>query len=340
MDGKRLLPVFIYKILRQYSSKQHPLSHAEIMKYLDLDYGVEHIDPKTITRCMDDFETAGWAVHRNKRLGVYLEEVFTETELKVLMAPMYMASYLSNKNVDKLMEKIGKINEMQRKRVNRNKALAKQYRHQEYDDFLGKIEMIDYAQDHHLQLQFVYNDLDEKGMLVPRATSDSEIKRVVHPLGMVCVDNFYYFVAAKGDDLKILNYRIDKMSHVIALSDKAVPVGKIPGCQRGVFCPSEYVNRNFKMYNTEPKNVKFRIVAEEPKRLNLYINTIWDEFGNRVDRVKKVDDRTIEFDVKVPLSGARIFAMQYANVAEVLEPQELRKELGKMFEESVRKYRD
>lgn len=338
MDGKRLLPVFIYKILRQYSSKQHPLSHAEIMKYLALDYGVEHIDPKTITRCMDDFEVAGWAVHRNKRLGVYLEEVFTETELKVLMAPMYMASYLSEKNIDKLMDKIGKINEMQRKQVNKNKALAKQYRHQEYDDFLGKIEVIDYAQDHHLQLQFIYNDMNEQGKLVPRAIGDGEIKRVVHPLGMVCVNNFYYFVGAKGDELKVLNYRIDKMTHVVVLDDKAVPISKIPGYEKGVFCPSEYVNKNFRMYNTVPENVKFRLVVDEPKRLNLYINTIWDEFGNRLDRVKKVDDRTIEFSVKIPLLGAKIFAMQYANVAEVLEPQELRDELRKAFMESVKRY--
>ena len=338
MDGKRLIPVFIYKILRHYSSKQHPLSHADIMKYLALDYGVEHIDHKTITRCMDDFELAGWAVHRNKRLGVYLEEVFTETELKVLMAPMYMAAYLSEQNVNKLMEKIGKINELQRKRVNKNKVLAKQYRHQEQDDFLSKIEVIDYAQDHHLQLQFVYNDLNEHGQLVPRITGTGEIWRTVHPLGMVCVDGFYYFVGAKGDALKVLNYRIDKMSNVKVLDEKAVAISQIPGYERGVFSPSEYVNRNFKMYNTEPQRVRFRILVEDSKRLNLYINTVWDEFGKRVDQVQKVNDRTIEFSVKIPLIGAKIFALQYANVAEVLEPQELRNELWQLFQENVRKY--
>lgn len=32
--------------------------------------------------------------------------------------------------------------------------------------------------------------------------------------------------------------------------------------------------------------------------------------------------------------------MQYANVAEVLEPQGLREELRKVFKESVKKYKD
>lgn len=340
LQGKRLLPVLIYKILRRYSSKQHPLSHADIMKYLELDYGVEHIDTKTITRCMDDFEYIGWPVHRNKRLGCYLAEVFTETELKVLMAPMFMASFLSDDSIAKLMDKIGKINEQQRKNVKKNTAFAQQYRHLEHDDFLSKIELIDFAQDNHRQLQFVYNDIDEKGRLVPRASEDKDGKRIVHPYGMVYVNGFFYFICAKGKDLKILNYRIDKMTNVVVLDEKSEPISKIPGYERGVFNPAEYVNKNFKMYNTTPEWVKFRIVSLKPERLNLYINTVWDEFGNRVDRIKRVDDTTIEFEAKIPLLGAKIFALQYADVAEVLEPEELREELCKIHKKNIEKYKN
>ena len=68
---------------------------------------------------------------------------------------------IADENIAKLMAKIGKINERQRKNVKKNIAFAKQYRHLEHDDFLSKIEMIDYAQDNHKQLQFVYNDINE-----------------------------------------------------------------------------------------------------------------------------------------------------------------------------------
>lgn len=339
IEGKRLLPVFIYKILRRYSSRQHALSHADIKKYLWLDYDVDSIDSKTITRCLDDFENVGWPVHRNKRLGVYLSEVFTETELKVMMAPMFMASYLSNENISKLMLKIGKINERQRKNVKRNIAFASQYRHIEYDDFLGKIRTIDYAQDNHLQLQFVYNDIDENGRLAPRIVDNDKGIRIANPYGMVYVEGFFYFICSKDGSKKILNYRIDKMTNVVVLDTPAMPISQIPGYERGVFNPAEYVNRNFKMFNTEPVDVKFRIAAPIAKRLNFYINTVWDEFGNRVSRIKRVSDTIIEFSAKIPLLGAKIFALQYADVTEVLEPEELRAELRNIFKNNAKKYK-
>lgn len=338
-EGKRLLPVFIYQILRQYSSKNRPLSQAEIIRYLEEDYDVPSIDRRTISRCLNDFELVGWPVHRNKRTGVYLAEVFTETELKVLMAPMFMAAYLSDENISKLMAKIGKINAIQRKKVSRNTELARQYRHVGHDDFLRKIEMIDYAQDNRKMLQFVYNDINETGELVPRLTEEGSSRRIVHPYGMMCVDGFYYFVCSKGDSRKLLNYRIDKMTNVIVLDEPALPISTVPGYERGIFSPSEYVKQNFKMFNTPPVPVRFKIVAPTPDRVNFYINTVWDEFGNRVENMRRLAEDSFEFEAKVPLFGAKIFAMQYANVAEVLSPAELRQELYEVFKGNVQKYK-
>ena len=338
-QGKRLLPVFIYKILRQYSSKQHPLTQHDIMRYLERDYGVEKIDPKTITRCLDDFEYMGWPLSRNKRLGAYLAEIFTQTELKVLLAPMYMASYLSNADVAKLLKKLGKINESQRRELSRNTAIAKSYRHLDQNDFFQKIEAIDSAIVKRRQLQFIYNDLDEKGQLVPRCGSGGDPIRLVHPMGMVYFNGFFYFVGAKGEDLKVLNYRIDKMTGVYVTEEEAVPVGQIPGYEEGFFSAPDYVHRNFKMFNTPPQIVRFRIQVPEPKRLNLYINTVWDEFGKRLQWMEKKDPCTLEFEVKVPLIGAKIFAMQYATVAEVLSPADLRLELREEFHKNWAKYK-
>ena len=68
------------------------------------------------------------------------------------------------------------------------------------------------------------------------------------------------------------------------------------------------------------------------------INVLLDFFGNKL-RYSKLENGKIQVEMQMSLPGAKLFALQYADTVEVLEPVKLREEIKETLQNTLTKYK-
>ena len=357
-NNKRVIPVLIYKYLSENSSVNNPVRQNEILDYVNREMGnlgfrdlEKLVDRKTVGRTLIDFAGFGWVkapkpqkflaggeqLSDNFRTGVYMSSGFTAAELKVMMAPMLMAGFLSDDSVKRLLNKVCKLSNQMYGEHTGSMAV----RYENGNSFFENVGVIYKAIKEKKQLSFVYNDMDENRQLVKRVKEDCpDGVRVVNPYGIVSNGGYFYFVCSHLDHSRLITYRVDKMTAVHSVEEDAIAVSKVPGYENWKdFRTVEYLRDNYKMWGGETHSVLFQVTPDMPERLNYYINTVWDEFGQRVEYITVAKDKqSFEFSVNVSAVGAKLFALQYASVAELRSPRQLRAEVQETLRKTLEKY--
>lgn len=333
-----ILSYLIYQILREETFPGKPLQQQQIRQILIDRYGLAPARG-TLGRTIHQMETAGCPIcGLDSRRGIWLQPECTPLEAEALIQPLITASHFSNQNLDKLLQLVGLLNVEFRKQAKGVKFRAREYLHTE-SDILFTLGLIKQALEDQTQLQFLYCDLDEKQRPVPRKDKrHPEGKRLVSVHGILCMENHYYMVASE-DEPMLRNYRIDKMSQLLITGIKARRISEIPG-QGPTFNALSYAARlNYKMFPGKPVSVKFRVTLPDTMNKNQFINIVWDEMGNKAKRFRISDDHNFEFEAEMPGIGAKLFAGQYSQFCEILEPENLRQDMCKEFEQTLRKYK-
>ena len=121
----------------------------------------------------------------------------------------------------------------------------------------------------------------------------------------------------------MMNLRVDRILSIAPLVQQKF--------QRDAsFDPYAYRDQSPVMYPGTPQVIRLRCHTA-------MVNTILDFFGTQAHFSRPINDRT-EVTLNIAPSGVKLFALQYADNVEVLEPASLREDVIQSLENALRRY--
>ena len=146
-----------------------------------------------------------------------------------------------------------------------------------------------------------------------------EVNMVFDPYALMWSNGYYYLV---GKHEQMMNLRLDRILRVTPSAlDSERPKD---------FDPVAYRDRTPVMHPGEPEIVRMRC------KLGM-VSVVMDFFGENAEYGAPEDGWT-NVTVRVAPKGAKLFAMQYADQVEVLEPESLRREMRASLSAALEKY--
>jgi predicted DNA-binding transcriptional regulator YafY len=195
------------------------------------------------------------------------------------------------------------------------------------------IDVLDEAISKNKKVSFKYLEYGTDKKQHVKCTEDgTERVYVVSPYQMAAKEGKYYLICNydKYDDVS--NYRVDRITDIEIVDEKAKPFEKLKWANGQKLDLSEYMKKHVYMYSSEDSIVKFKIVRP-------MISDIIDMFGKDVQFYDEADD-TVCVKAKVNEAAMIQFAKNYAPDVEILEPLELRKQVKKELRKGYEAYKD
>ena len=148
-------------------------------------------------------------------------------------------------------------------------------------------------------------------------------RMTVDPYAMMWSNGYYYLVCRDGNIMR--NLRVDRIIQVLPTTLKFE--------KDTDFDPYAYRDRSPVMYPGEPTLIRMKCSMDR-------ISTLLDFFGSAIldySVSKNAPDETT-VTLKASEKGVRLFALQYAEDVEVLDPPSLRSEIAKTLKGAANKY--
>lgn len=160
-----------------------------------------------------------------------------------------------------------------------------------------------------------------QGKLTPHLVQNSKKpQKVIVPLSLVWSKGNYYLVARYQED-GTMHLRVDRMLKVMLTKESFTTTKE--------FSVVEHRDRSPLMYGGEQELVRFIC----PPTL---LNTVMDVLGNTPTYDLVGED--IKVSVRTSRAGILLFALQHIREIEIIDPPELREEIGEILRKSAEKY--
>lgn len=258
-------------------------------------------------------------VPHNQPRRYYLEGVLTNAEWRMLSDLVQVYPYISEAQTDKFLQVLSRLapggGTMPGTRYAFKRGNEKQFRH---------LEVLDAAIRRRKKVQIRYGTYvleDVNGECRPVLQQrESAGLLTIDPYVLMWSNGYYYLV---GKNVGMMNLRVDRILSVAELKEDFI--------RDAGFDPYIYRDKSPVMYPGTPQYVRLRCHTS-------LISTVLDFFGPQPHFTKPREGWT-EVSMSIAPAGVRLFAMQYADKVEVLEPKELREEIGKQFAAAAERYR-
>ncbi len=327
VGGKKAITICILKILEDYSDYDHPLTQADIIKKLEHNYGIQ-AGRNAVRRNLSLLCELGYDIctHEESGRGTYLREhMFDNTELLVLIDSVLTSRYIPENNAKQMIDKLGKLSNCHfRQRIPHVHRLD-EWHHQRNKEFFLNLEVLSDSIEQNRQVAFRYNRPAEDGVLYPVRPN----KDVVSPFAIVCSNEQYYLIACYAGYDDVRHVRIDRMTEIEMLDEPARALGEMPGYGQDLSIAKYAAEHNF-MHGGKVEQIVLRMQRS-------CAGDVTDTFGAAAV-MNKIDENTMEVVICAAPEGMRFFALQFAPVCEVIEPQSLRETIKEDIRNLVQKY--
>ena len=312
--NKKMLNMLILELLKEYSDADHRLTQQEIIKLLQLNYGME-CDRRSVKNNILSLKEMGYEISMED--GYYLlEREFEDSELRMLIDSVLFSKTISTRQAKVIIEKLRKqSNKYFSAKVSHVSNLPELY-HIDNKQVMYSLDALNDAISSKKQVRFVYNVYDVDFKLHPKR----EEKYLVNPYQMVANNGYYYLIANYDKYNDISHYRIDKMTDVEILDTKVKPMNEVKGLEKG-FCLPRHMAEHIYMFSGESVIVKM-------KAKRFLMNELVDWFGKDFHIVSD-DGEDIVINVSCNQQAMRFWALQYGPYVEILSPESLRCEIEK-----------
>lgn len=192
-----------------------------------------------------------------------------------------------------------------------------------------------------LQFEYCMYDYDnnrKKVTLVPRPIKRKEetvTVREVNPLVLTWSNGYYYLVtyAYFNDAYHYYNYRVDRMKNVRCMNRDADEYADKTFFRNDEFDPKLYIAKHPVMYSSSKIYDRIEIRCKRS-----ILNNALDTFGFDI-RILKCEGDEVEFAVtNLTGQGVLMFALEYCDHCEILNPPELRTKMKEYARLLVKKY--
>lgn len=334
IDSKSIAILRVLQILHKYSDSNHPLTQAEILSYLENDYGI-FLERRAVSRHLDTLVNSGFPVvtEKNKtktekvsKRGSYLEERdFDDAELRLLIDAVLSSKYIEPRWSKEIINKLCALSSKYFRSHVKNIYSVGDWEKTDNMSVFTNIEVIDEAIERKLQIRFDYAKYGvDKKLHKTRTFRVTPYQLILH--------NQRYYLMAKNEHFGegMTYFRMDHITNItIAEDKKATIISDVEGFKSGIDYKVIATAMPY-MYSDAPKRVQF--VADKS-----IIDHIIDWFGRDISIVN-IDENQILVTFKVSLDAMEYWAMQYLKYVEIKEPVELRERIKENIKAASEKY--
>ena len=324
LEPKKLALLRIWQILLKHSDYDHPMTHEDIIKHLESDYGIE-MERKAVGKNIADLRDAGIDIG-SRRAGSYIDSrEFEDSELKLLIDGVLQSKHITARHSKDLIEKLcGLSNKYFRSHV-KNVYSVNDWSKTENQALFYNIDVIDEAIATGKQVQYDYNKYGVDAKL-----HKSSFQRV-SPYQLILHNQRYYLMGYSDYWGNMTFHRMDRISNMRIYDKPATPITSVKGYENGLDFKQIASTMPY-MYTDKPERIEF--IADE-----WIVDQIVDWFGKDI-RMSLISEN--EKKVKVELvaspNAMEHWALQYINYVEVTKPESLRAKILDSLRSGINKY--
>lgn len=322
--NKKMLNMLILEILQKYSDEEHSLTQQEIIRLLDKNYGME-CDRRSVKNNVLSLREMGYDISMEKGYRL-LSRDFDDSELRILIDSVLFSKSISTKQakglIDKLRDHASNYFNAKVSHVCNLPDLPRTVNKQA----MYSLYSINDAISEKRKISFIYNEMGVDFKLHPKRPEPY----IVNPYQIVANNGRFYIIGNYDKYDNISHYRVDKMTDVRVLEEKAKPMKQIPELKDGLNLPKHMAEH---MYMFSGPSIPVKLETTEDMMQELV-----DWFGNDF-RVERIGDGKIRARVICNARAMRFWALQYGPYVEVLEPKKIREELLEDIKKMAEKYK-
>ena len=321
--NKKMLNMLILEILRTYTDEEHSLTQQEIIKLLDKNYGME-CDRRSVKNNVLCLKELGYDISTEKGYRLLSRE-FDDAELRILIDSVLFSRSISTRQAKNLIDKIRSLSSnFFKAKVSHVSNLPELHRTVN-KQAMYSLDAINDAIAEKKKISFIYNDIGTDFKLHPRR----EEPYIVNPYQIVANNGRFYLIGNYNKYDNVAHFRIDKMTDVRMLTEKAKPMKNVPELSNGLNLP-KHMAEHIYMFSGPSKSIK---LAATPDMMSDLV----DWFGKDFRILEKNEDRlVIKLDCNE--SAMRFWALQYGPYVEILEPLSLRERIREDVAAMSKKY--
>ena len=276
--NKKMLNMLILDILKEYSDEEHRLTQQQIIKLLDVNYGME-CDRRSVKSNILSLIELGYEI--NMENGYYLEErELEDAEIRMLIDTVLFSKTLSGTQSRRMIKKLEGFGNRYFKSKVSHVCNATSLQRTENKQVLYNVNAINDAIDAKCKIKFRYCSYGTDLKLHDRGKD-----YIVNPYQMISANGFYYLIGNYDKYDNVAHYRIDRMKNVELLDEPVKPMKQVEGLEHGLDLP-KHTAEHIYMFSGESVQVKLRCSAS-------IMDSLVDWFGTDIKVIPEGDDSVI-----------------------------------------------
>ena len=319
-----MLNMLILEILRMYTDEQHSLGQQEIIKLLELNYGME-CDRRSVKNNILSLKEMGYEIAMDKGYRLISRE-FDDAELRILIDSVLFSKSISTKQAQELIKKLkGLSNNYFEAKVQHMSNLPDLNR-TDNKQALYSLDTINDAIALNKKISFYHNEVGTDFKL----HHSKEWLRVANPYQIVATNGRFYLICNYDRYDNVTHIRIDKMTDVQIVDEPRKPMKKVPELANGLNLPKHMAEHVY-MFNGPSVAVKLKATVKT-------MSELVDWFGKDF-KILEQNEEFLIIRLHCNEKAMRYWALQYGPYVEVLEPESLREQLKADVAGMYEKYR-
>lgn len=317
MSSPKANIICLLKILWDYSDGDNILSMKDIKSKMIQLYGRD-IDRRTVSDCCDALNLAGFdvSVFKENKEGYYLRSrLFDTSELRLLMDSVYSNNTIPAKASADLIKKLQKLTNVHKSKSYTALTVCRDNMKTPNKETFYNISLLDEAIIKKKKVSFIYTEYGFDKKLHQKG----DRRHIVSPYSMAVYDGNYYLICGWDGAEEPCHYHISKIKDLHLTDEDIYSLPKD-------FKLDRYIQNSVYMYGGKPEQIKMRC--------HKYIlDAVIMRFGTDI-HISKNDDDTFTATLYASQKGMYIWALQFLDTCEILEPQSLRDEIIKVIKNS------
>ncbi len=322
-EPKKLALIRILQIFQKYSDYDHPMTQEDIADKLKNEYGII-IERKAVSRNISLLKEAGIEIESGRAGSYLVYRDFEDSELHMLIDGVLSSKHITAKHSKNLIDRLCRLSNKYFKSSVKNIYSVNDWSKTDNKALFYNIELIDTAIEEGKQIHYDYNKYGADKKL--HKTS----QQYVSPYQMILHNQRYYLMAYSEYWGNMVFHRLDHITNMEIVDDKATPITKVPGYEKGINY-KELSSAMPYMYTDKPERIEFLADKE-------IIDQIIDWFGTNARIMKTDDNNRVKVSIKASPNAMEHWAMQYINFVEITSPESLRKRMREALARGLEKY--
>lgn len=347
-EQKKTIIIELLDVLKKHSDAGNTLSQNRIKELLRTEFGRE-IDRKTVRRNLSKLMEYGFPIRylgseeeseaitrigRNGQrstilTGWYYDHEFTNGELQLLIDNVLFADGLSKRYRIELIKRLEKLSGISFRSVMK-KIDMDIYGRLENGQIFFTLENIGTAIAQGKQITFRYCDCGMDGKLHYRLDGSRKKKSyTVSPYQLVSRNGHTYLIGHTPEHDGLTHFRIDRIKDSEVMDIPSKQLRTVKGFESGIRL-SEYVSTHPDLWSGPVILVTFRC-------RQCMMNDVADNFGTDL-RIEELPDDMMKVYVYASEASMLHWAVQFADVVEVLSPESLRGQIRDTLKNALSRY--